>query len=308
MKSKFSLSILVICVLSFSFVSAIIPYEGLTLEWKGNNLFENKGYPSVNTNTEIDWIFVYSNLKDGRITQKFLESDEEEVIDIESRELITGNEKGNKTSQWINPNVSVGDKIFILGKEYIVKGTSDRIYLKDFGSLDAIKVEFTDKLTEETHLNEKESVKDINQKLTNWYDLNTGIKLKSISSISYIHNSYNEYFGEMSSLKTETRTIELRENNVDNDKDGLTDLEELFEYQTNPLSKDSDSDGIDDQKEIEQNLDPINEDTDGDFWKDGKDSDPHSAIFPLVYYILGFLFLISGLFGFFWIKKSKKKK
>jgi len=294
-------------ILMVSMVSATIPYDGLTLEWDGSYQFKNNDYPSVNSESNLNYLYLYSNLQDGKITQKSVDEDNEEVIDIESRELITGDYIGNKTSQWINTDVAIGDKIQILGIDYVVKSTSDKIYLRDFGNMETIKVEYT-KTIDSFPIDSTERYE--NMKTTNlvWYDKLTGLKLKAKSTTTYNHVLTSEYLGESSYSKEEIEEYELKENNVDNDKDGITDLRELFEYQTNPLSKDSDSDGIEDQKEIELGLNPINENTDGDLWIDGKDSNPLSSAVPLVYYIVG-LVLILGLVGaFFWFKSSKKKK
>ena len=55
----------------------------------------------------------------------------------------------------------------------------------------------------------------------------------------------NEQLGEINNLKT-----------VDTDKDGLSDYDELYLYNTSPYLKDSDSDGISDKEEITNGTDP----------------------------------------------------
>ena len=57
--------------------------------------------------------------------------------------------------------------------------------------------------------------------------------------------------------------------NYDGDSDGLSDLDELYKYYTNPFEKDSDGDGLDDGKEIKIGTDPTMYDTDGDGLPDG---------------------------------------
>jgi len=305
-KSLFVVGILFF-VFALNFVSSTtqIPYNGLTLEWDGNFQFKNLDYPSANSENNLNYIYMYSNLQDGKITQKSIDEDNEEVIDIESRELITGDYMGNQTSQWINTDVTIGDKIQILGTDYVVKSTSDKIYLRDFGNIETIKVEYT-KTIDSFPIDSTERYE--NMKITNlaWYDKLTGLKLKAKSTTTYRHVLISEYLGESSYSKEEIEEYELKENNVDNDKDDITDLKELFEYQTNPLSKDSDSDGIDDKKEIEIGLDPNNENTDGDWWVDGKDPKPFSKTFPFVYYLFGII-LILGSLGVFLIKYKRKK-
>ena len=305
-KSLFVVGILVLVfILNFVSSTTQIPYNGLTLEWDGNFQFKNLDYPSANSENNLNYIYMYSNLQDGKITQKSIDEDNEEVIDIESRELITGDYMGNQTSQWINTDVTIGDKIQILGTDYVVKSTSDKIYLRDFGNIETIKVEYT-KTIDSFPIDRTERYE--NMKITNlaWYDKLTGLKLKAKSTTTYRHVLISEYLGGRSYSKEEIEEYELKENNVDNDKDGITDLKELFEYQTNPLSNDSDSDGIDDKKEIEIGLDPNNENTDGDWWVDGKDPKPFSKTFPFVYYLFGII-LILGSLGAFLIKYKRKK-
>mgnify|MGYP003855750369 CR=1 FL=1 len=58
-------------------------------------------------------------------------------------------------------------------------------------------------------------------------------------------------------------------NNSDSDNDGLSDGQEVQAYGTNPLSSDSDSDLIDDLFEVNNNLDPLSDDSLGDPDGDG---------------------------------------
>ena len=47
---------------------------------------------------------------------------------------------------------------------------------------------------------------------------------------------------------------------IDTDGDLLTDYEEIYTYKTNPLSKDSDNDGLDDLSEVKLGLNPLSKD------------------------------------------------
>lgn len=294
-------------LLMVSFVSPIeIPYNGLTLEWDGEYSFKNNDFPSVNSEKKINDIFIYSNLQNGKITQRSVDEDKDEVIDIKSRNFVTGDYMGNKTSQWINTEVTIGTKILITGVEYTVKSMSDKIYLRDFGNIETIKLEHINIITEFPIEGTGRLENFIATNLI-WYDLVTGLKLKAKTMTTYNHILISEYLGESSYSKEEIEEYELRENNVDNDKDGLTDLQELFEHQTSPLLKDSDTDGIEDSDEIENGLDPNNKNSDGDWWIDGKDSNPLSSIIPLIYYIIGLILIIGLVSGLFWFKFSKKK-
>lgn len=60
----------------------------------------------------------------------------------------------------------------------------------------------------------------------------------------------------------------------DADGDGLTNIDETQKYGTNPLSSDSDLDGLQDEQEIKIGTDPNKSDTDGDGVKDLEDKFP----------------------------------
>lgn len=295
-------------ILAISVVSATVPYEDLTLEWKGVSKFVNHDYPSANFENEVNYIYIYSSLQDGKISQKSADNGFEEIIDIESREIVSeGEYNGAKTSHWIDINSKVGEKIKIADSSFFVKSISEKIYLKDFGNVECIKLE--NKVIKDKVIGEEgESTKNIVNTRTIWYDKKTGLKLKDKTILSYDHIFEYEYLDTTTMKKEEIKEYELRENNIDNDKDGLTDLEELLTYETNPLEADSDFDGLEDKEEINLKLNPLNENTDGDFWIDGKDSNPLSKTAPLIYYILG-LILTGGLTGgFFWFKSSNNNK
>ncbi|MBI4653047.1 hypothetical protein HY750_02235 [Candidatus Kuenenbacteria bacterium] len=66
----------------------------------------------------------------------------------------------------------------------------------------------------------------------------------------------------------QTKIIE-QSANIDSDKDGLSDKEEI-QFNTNPLKVDTDNDGLSDRDEIKTwKTDPLNPDTDGDGINDG---------------------------------------
>ena len=60
----------------------------------------------------------------------------------------------------------------------------------------------------------------------------------------------------------------------DPDGDGLTSVQEVLVYHTDPSNYDSDFDGISDGDEVALGTDPLNPDTDGDGFVDGSDPDP----------------------------------
>ncbi|MCB0197209.1 MAG: protein kinase, partial [Anaerolineae bacterium] len=68
----------------------------------------------------------------------------------------------------------------------------------------------------------------------------------------------------------------------DTDQDDIDDADEVNRYGTNPLRSDSDGDGLKDGFEISQGLNPISDDTDGDGLPDNRDPDPASSPTPTV--------------------------
>ncbi len=65
-----------------------------------------------------------------------------------------------------------------------------------------------------------------------------------------------------------------RDGSGDEDGDGLTDLEEVRDFGTDPCNSDSDGDGLNDDEEVTLGTDPNDDDTDGDGVLDGSDIDP----------------------------------
>lgn len=63
----------------------------------------------------------------------------------------------------------------------------------------------------------------------------------------------------------------------DTDEDGIDDYEEINERGTDPLKSDTDGDGIKDGDELSRGLNPLSEDTDGDGLSDSTDPQPGQA-------------------------------
>ena len=71
------------------------------------------------------------------------------------------------------------------------------------------------------------------------------------------------------------------ESDQDLDNDRLSDSEELTVYSSDPYSRDSDLDGLDDGVEVALGLNPTNADTDGDGIVDGADLAPNDGLIAL---------------------------
>lgn len=72
----------------------------------------------------------------------------------------------------------------------------------------------------------------------------------------------------------EELTLGTMSDKRDTDEDGLDDGEEVNHHNTDPLNPDTDGDGITDGEEVSQGLDPLNPDTDNDGIPDPQDPSP----------------------------------
>lgn len=136
----------------------------------------------------------------------------------------------------------------------------------------------------------------------------------------------NDKIDAFPSDKTEwrdTNSNDIGDNkDPDADGDGLTNQEETQEYGTNPLSIDTDNDGLNDKQEIQATTDPNKPDTDGDGVIDSKDPfpiDPSKTGASLMDSVAGLLnsknsmYLIFGapaalLVLFFMFRKKKSRR
>ena len=63
------------------------------------------------------------------------------------------------------------------------------------------------------------------------------------------------------------------------DSDGLTNIQEIIDHQTDPKIADTDTDGVSDGDEVAQQLDPLDPDYDDDGLLDGEDQQPYASDF-----------------------------
>lgn len=110
---------------------------------------------------------------------------------------------------------------------------------------------------------------DISYKYTNNYSMPSGLRFGTTTE-----ELQQTFYGAMDdirifnySLSTNEITQYLTENagQMDSDGDGLTDLDEVETYKTNPFSSDTDNDGLDDGYEINNSkTNPLEKDSDFD--------------------------------------------
>lgn len=107
---------------------------------------------------------------------------------------------------------------------------------------------------------------------------------------------------------------------LDDDNDGIFDFEEEFDYGTNPLSVDTDSDGLKDLEEVNAGTNPIDADTDRDGKNDLEDKyplDPSKWQASLLGSVIGFfngnkylyfLLVIPVLFIFWLLFRRRRRR
>ena len=246
-----------------------IPYDGMTLKWDYEYEYTVDEYPTYNTKTTDELIYTYAEIENSTFRQTNLDDGSDNLIDVNTRKFLTGDNKGNSTSHWISNDIKIGDKIEINGLEYIVTSLSEDIYLDDFGKIETIELSYTDDL--DSFMFDGSTYTDWHDDFKIYYNKEIPIKLKYIYKITY--SQFAEYLSIMH--KTEENTLELKENNIDTDGDGLTDLKEMINLKSNPALSDTDGDGLTDLEEfngidgIKTNL--IDDDSDDDGLKDGEE-------------------------------------
>lgn len=245
-----------------------VPYNGMTMKWTGESTFENEEYPDANTEDDIEFIFSYTEVDDGLFRQKNLEESTENVLDRDTREFVEGDSKGTYTSHWIPHDIGVGDDVMINNASYTVSSLSTPIVLNDFGRVTAVELKIVKDSEDYTT---ESGLRNVDNHLEGkiYYDHESRILLKRQSEATWTTESST--LGDMH--KSQTRRYQIRENHIDTDEDGLTDLKELLRHRTDPTVKDTDGDGLDDDKEIDEDTDPTTADTDGDGLTDGEEID-----------------------------------
>jgi len=90
---------------------------------------------------------------------------------------------------------------------------------------------------------------------------------------------------------------EVKDANLDNDGDGLTNKEECNTYKTNVNKADTDGDKVSDKVEIEKGTDPRD-----------KESFPKSTTMSIILFIFGIILIVGGIFVFSQEKMPKIKE
>lgn len=265
MKKTIFLSLLLL-ITGFASASAV-PFDGMTLKYDYSYEFENQQYPSTNRETQKDITVSFSQTSDG------YEADMSGFPSLQGTNTVKGSEN---TAFWLAENVSAGDTIQIAGNEYTITSPSTEININGFGSVNTIEATYEYYSSEYTSGNM--TVSDYSETRKRFFHPESGIMLRYEGETSYV--DFIRGYGDMD--KTETTSLEIRENNANNDGDDLTDLEELIEYNTDPVMEDTDEDGLNDGAEVqEHDTNPRKVDTDGDNLTDEEEinleTDPREA-------------------------------
>ena len=129
MKRLVSLIVLVF-ILSSTVGAVSIPYEGLNLKWDAD-YNRSCNMESLNQQQTRDLIYQYKDKEGSLMTVQSVGSNSTTLrYNVDTREIKNGSDKGNKTSHWINTNVSIGDEVSILGQDFNVVSKSETIELE----------------------------------------------------------------------------------------------------------------------------------------------------------------------------------
>lgn len=247
-----------------------IPYDGVTLKW----VYDYKvfmGTPeTVVDQTSETWLATYKKKSETTFEVKVIFPDETwtQEVDAVTRRIISisDSREGNFTSHWISTDVLVGDRIGLWDKTATVISTNEEVYLPSIrGGI----------IVRSFRLESMMTIDDEEQIITDFFDMNTGIRVNTVSDYVKL------FAGYAGRVHIE---ILLTETNIDNDKDGLTDYDELFATLTNPIKSDSD----------------------GDLWKDSVDIMPNNFLLPNGLIIaLVVIVSISGIIAYKFLKRRK---
>lgn len=273
---KKSITILLTILLFTSYAIGVsVPYEGLSLKWNVN-YDRNCSFDGADTEENRDLIYQYEEKNDSTILVKNQARSSIERYNLDTREILNGTAKGQKTSHWINTTVSLGDKFKILNNTYTVVSLSESIDYKS-KNIETVKVQ--------RDISEKINTRDgipvsVSGTHSIWYHKNTGLKIEDSKSTTRSSDS-NGYYDNCEIEKS----YSLESTGKDSDEDGIDDIDEL----------------------ILENLNPTDKDTDGDFLSDSLDPMPKNPIMPLGALLLG-LFIIFGILYAIKSPKSFKSK
>jgi len=253
---------------SVSIPNLSIPYDGMTLKWLYDfKIFMGTPETVVYQKTE-NWVNIYTKKDLTTIKVKAIYPDEETTyeIDVVTRRIISESGETSFTDEWIQTNVSIGERINIRNTTATVVSKNEEQYLNTKrGSLTlrCFRLEALMKF------GDKEEI------WTYYFDMNTGINVNTVQD-------YVELFeGYPARVHVELRLIET---NIDNDEDGLTDYDELFATLTHPLKSDSD----------------------GDLWNDSLDMMPNNFLLPNALIIASVVIIsISGIMTYKFLKRRK---
>lgn len=242
-----------------------IPYDELRLNYERSFVSEYSEFPNLDNENQEDLTLIISEVSDGYEIKR---------PGIPDTQNVTV-ERGTNSNYWLaEHNVSTGEEINISGEAYTITSTSTEIETDAFGSIEVIKAVY-ESFSSERSLGD-EQVSDYSAQYTTYYHPESGLQLKDKTEAT------QEIPGQNNSVIETVSTQEIAKNGVGNDEDGLTDLEELIEYNTDPLMNDTDEDGLTDDAEVqEHDTDPRKTDTDGDGLTDEEevdmDTDPTEA-------------------------------
>ena len=150
------------------------------------------------------------------------------LVNATSRQYASGAEEGSYVGHLVPLNLSIGDVVMIYSRRnFTVISTSYSFQLRE-----GIMIQAYDLLYQYSRALEGENY---NQTIHRFFDKKTGIMLQELDrDIGNFSSGYGKISHDFE--------VTIVDDGTDNDKDGLTDFEELLVTRTDPLIPDTDQD------------------------------------------------------------------
>jgi len=212
--------------------SNIIPYDGMEISTESSEMQQcEDGSEWEDTMTTQ---YQYLDTSDGEAILYDPQESQVYSISLDNREInpLESDLEG-KTGHWINTDVSTGDQVQVGQEEYTVASTSDTIYLRGFGQVEAIRLEDTWNVDGEV-IDPGYPTRPETPRVTEniWFDAYSGLYLKEETESEFESRLSHGWIS--CEISIERNIVETEQ---DTSKDGTTDLTKILENRENPLEK-----------------------------------------------------------------------
>lgn len=226
-KAVLILFLMTVAVTSVSANSDVIPYDGMKMSTQEVSIGTCVDGTESREKTSGSW--TYQEIDGGSVRVRDMDEEETYSVNIGNREL-SGSNFLEKTTHWINTDLSEGETVKTGNTQYTVESISDEITVNPWGTIEAIRLEGE----REVSITATTRPETPSYSETVWYDSFSGIFLRRESTTSY--DARTDQYGWGPCEISENRT--LLETGQDTSEDGETDLQQILGDRESPMVKD----------------------------------------------------------------------